>query len=132
MNGSPVRQPQPSSAPDAAFEIRIDRRERAARARRAAAQDDVASEQLRETPRQRQRETEPRAAVRPLAPRLGLRERLEELARLSGQAYGHSRKFIVTKHGIHKDRCKLERMHAVRLEEAVIARVMELARSRSC
>ncbi len=41
--------------------------------------------------------------------------------------YGHSRKHNIR--GTHLDRCRLERMPAARLEEAVIARLMELART---
>ena len=56
---------------------------------------------------------------------------------LSGQAangkngkyfyYAHSRNFSV--HGKHRERCRLERTSAVRVEEAVIARLMELAQN---
>ncbi len=44
--------------------------------------------------------------------------------------YAHSRKFIVTGSGSHKHRCPLERTEAVRIEEAAIARIIELARNR--
>ena len=44
--------------------------------------------------------------------------------------YGHSRKFSATGHRDYKERCELERLPAVRLEEAVVARVLELARDK--
>ena len=42
--------------------------------------------------------------------------------------YAHSRKHSIQR--IHFDRCRMERMPAVRFEEAVISRLMELARDK--
>lgn len=44
--------------------------------------------------------------------------------------YGHSRKFSVTGKSDHQERCKLERMPAVRIEEAIIGRLIELTKNK--